>query len=82
MNRLDHNIFELLKDPQFFPEGPGLNKNGQCICEECLITKYKCFLDTNDDFGIIQTTAKTNFCRRCKCILRLDLFHQHINSEI
>ncbi|XP_076261851.1 uncharacterized protein LOC143197350 isoform X1 [Rhynchophorus ferrugineus] len=81
MARLDHNIFELLKDPQFFPEGPGLNKNGQCICEECLITKYKCFLDTNDDFGIIQTTAKTNFCRRCKCVLRLDLFHQHINNH-
>lgn len=82
MPRLDQNLFDLLKDKQFFPEGPGLNKNGQCICEECLVSKYKGFLDTNDDFSVIATPERTTYCRRCKCILRLDHFHRHINDHI
>ncbi|XP_030748295.1 reticulocyte-binding protein 2 homolog a-like isoform X2 [Sitophilus oryzae] len=78
LHRLDHNLFELLNDPDFLPEGPGVNKNGQCICEECMIARYKIFLDTNDDFSAIQITDRISFCRRCKCLIKLDLFHQHI----
>ncbi|XP_066157943.1 uncharacterized protein [Euwallacea fornicatus] len=82
LDRMDDNLFDLLKDKHFFPEGPGLNKNGQCICEECLIAKYKCYLDSNDDFSFIATEERTTYCRRCKCILSLDQFQRHVNGHI
>lgn len=80
MDRLDDNIFDLLKDKHFFPEGPGLNKNGQCICEECLIAKYKSYLNSNEDFSLITTEERTTYCRKCHVILNLDQFQRHVNS--
>ncbi|ENN74209.1 hypothetical protein YQE_09182, partial [Dendroctonus ponderosae] len=80
LDRIDDNIFDLLKDRQFFPEGPGLNKNGQCICEECLVAKYKIYLDSNEDFSFIATEERTTYCRRCKCILNLEQFQDHVND--
>lgn len=77
---MDHNLFDLLRDKQFFPEGPGLNKNGQCICEECLIAKYKVFLDSDDDFSFIATEERTTYCRKCRCIVNLEQFQRHVNS--
>lgn len=82
MDRLDDNIFDLLKDKHFFPEGPGLNKNGQCICEECLIAKYKSYLNSNEDFSLITTEERTTYCRKCHVILNLDQFQRHVNSHI
>ncbi|CAH1121443.1 unnamed protein product [Ceutorhynchus assimilis] len=81
LSRMDHNLFDLLRDRHFYPEGPGLNKNGQCICEECLIAKYKIYLDSNDDFSCIATEERTTFCRKCKSIVDLDLFHRHLNRH-
>ncbi|KAH1029964.1 uncharacterized protein LOC109540953 [Dendroctonus ponderosae] len=82
LDRIDDNLFDLLKDRQFFPEGPGLNKNGQCICEECLVAKYKIYLDSNEDFSFIATEERTTYCRRCKCILNLEQFQDHVNDHL
>ncbi|XP_060515944.1 uncharacterized protein LOC132695608 isoform X2 [Cylas formicarius] len=84
LSRLDHNIFDLLRDREFFPEGPGLNKNGQCICEECLICKYKLFLDCQpaNDFIAIRSSERTTVCRKCKTMLKLEVFQRHINSHV
>ncbi|XP_050313652.1 LOW QUALITY PROTEIN: uncharacterized protein LOC126748442 [Anthonomus grandis grandis] len=82
MERIDQNLFDLLMDRRFFPEGPGLNKNGQCICEECLIAKYKVYLDYNEDFSFIATEERTTCCRKCKCILNLEQFQRHVNGHV
>ncbi|KAL1493317.1 hypothetical protein ABEB36_011394 [Hypothenemus hampei] len=82
LDRIDDNLFDLMKDKHFYPEGPGLNRNGQCICEECLIAKYKNFLDSQDDFSYISTSERTIYCRKCKTILNLDQYQRHINNHV
>ncbi|KAJ8941892.1 hypothetical protein NQ318_001747 [Aromia moschata] len=84
LSRLDHQIFRLLGDPTFHPAGPILDRHGQCICEECLIAKYKCILDYNQDqFGdkLLKNVQRLSYCRRCQSLVDLDFFHRHINSH-
>ncbi|KAJ8926922.1 hypothetical protein NQ314_020774 [Rhamnusium bicolor] len=84
LSRLDHQIFRLLGDPTFHPAGPILDRNGQCICEECLIAKYKCILDSSQDQlndKILKNIQRLSYCRRCQNLVDLDYFHRHINSH-
>ncbi|KAJ8923728.1 hypothetical protein NQ315_010309 [Exocentrus adspersus] len=84
LGRFDHQIFTLLGDPTFHPAGPILDRNGQCICEECLIAKYKCILDLNQEQlseRVIKNSQRLTYCRRCLNLVDLDYFHQHINSH-
>nr|XP_023029224.1 uncharacterized protein LOC111517340 [Leptinotarsa decemlineata] len=84
LRRLDHHFFRLLCDPFFHPAGPILDRNGQCICEECLIAKYECILDgekdqLNDRF--LRNVNRLTYCRRCSCLVDLEVFHRHINGH-
>lgn len=84
LTRLDHHIFRLLSDPMFHPAGPILDRHGQCICEECLIAKYKCMLDSDGDHineKVLKNVSRLTYCRRCLNLVSLDLFHGHINSK-
>nr|CAH7761108.1 unnamed protein product [Callosobruchus chinensis] len=82
LRRLDHHIFRLLFDPFFHPDGPILDKNGQCICEECLFAEYKSFIDKpaeeiNDI--ILKTVNRMTFCRKCQKLIKLDIYLAHAN---
>ncbi|XP_056645374.1 putative autophagy-related protein 11 [Diorhabda sublineata] len=84
LKRLDHHFFRLLGDPFFHPAGPILDRNGQCICEECLIAKYECMLDANGDQEnemVLKSSNRLTYCRRCRCLVDLNYFHRHINNH-
>ncbi|CAG9855308.1 unnamed protein product [Phyllotreta striolata] len=84
LRRLDHHFFRLLGDPFFHPAGPILDRNGQCICEECLIAKYEFILESNEDHvndKILKNHCRLTYCRRCQKLIDLDHFHRHINSH-
>ncbi|KAJ8980719.1 hypothetical protein NQ317_019214 [Molorchus minor] len=84
LDRFDHQIFRLFGDPLFHPAGPILDRHGQCICEECLIAKYKCILDDNQDqFGdkLLKNVQRLSYCRMCQSLVDLESFHRHINSH-
>ncbi|CAG9816498.1 unnamed protein product [Phaedon cochleariae] len=84
LRRLDHHFFRLLSDPFFHPAGPILDRNGQCICEECLISKYECMLEADKDQvneEFLRNVNRVLYCRRCQSLVDLESFHQHINSH-
>lgn len=84
LKRLDHHFFRLLGDPFFHPAGPILDRNGQCICEECLIAKYECMLDTNGDQVndmVLKRANRLTYCRRCRSLVELNYFQRHINNH-
>lgn len=83
LTRFDHHIFRLLSDPTFHPAGPILDRHGQCICEECLIAKYKCMLDSEGDHineKFLKNVSRLTYCRRCLNLVNLEIFHGHMNN--
>ncbi|CAH1955558.1 unnamed protein product [Acanthoscelides obtectus] len=84
LRRLDHHIFRLLFDPFFHPDGPILDKNGQCICEECLFAKYKLLVDKPADEinnKILKDATRQSFCRECQKPIDLNTYHAHVNKH-
>lgn len=83
LSRFDHQIFRLMNDPTFHPAGPILDRNGQCICEECLIAKYKFILDLNQEQlnEKLKNSQRLSYCRKCQTLIDIDGFHHHINCK-
>nr|CAI5857382.1 unnamed protein product [Callosobruchus analis] len=83
LRRLDHHIFRLLFDPFFHPDGPILDKNGQCICEECLFAEYKSFIDKPADeineMMLLKSVNRTSFCMKCQKLIDLEIYNAHLN---
>ncbi|XP_028141077.1 uncharacterized protein LOC114335109 [Diabrotica virgifera virgifera] len=84
LRRLDHHLFRLLGDPYFHPAGPILDRNGQCICEECLVAKYDVMIhavEEQSENKLLRSTSRLTFCRRCRTLLELDSFHRHVTDH-
>ncbi|KAK9890017.1 hypothetical protein WA026_008825 [Henosepilachna vigintioctopunctata] len=58
---------------------PLLDKNGQCLCEDCLIFKLSYIIDTGDspDLAFMRISP----CRYCPEMVELNKLHDHVENH-
>jgi hypothetical protein len=75
----DCQLFTLVGNKSLPMPDPTLDDSGQCICEDCLIIKYKSILE-NSQNKLSSDCMKVS-CRFCRQQVDLDHFQQHINGR-
>ncbi|CAH0561800.1 unnamed protein product [Brassicogethes aeneus] len=80
LSRFDHHIFRLLSDSNIQIAGPILDKNGQCICENCLVGKYQKIIEIEGN-DKIRLPSRIGYCRKCNLIIDLNFLHKHVTGH-
>ncbi|XP_044256966.1 uncharacterized protein LOC123006505 [Tribolium madens] len=75
----DCQLFTLVGNKNLPMPDPTLDESGQCICEDCLIIKYKSLLE-NTQNKIVSECMKVS-CRFCRQQVDLEHFQQHVNGR-
>ncbi|EFA10828.2 uncharacterized protein LOC103314876 isoform X2 [Tribolium castaneum] len=75
----DCQLFTLVGNKNLPMPDPTLDESGQCICEDCLIIKYKSLLE-NTQNKIASECMKVS-CRFCRQQVDLEHFQQHVNGR-
>ncbi|XP_049826647.1 uncharacterized protein LOC109608344 isoform X2 [Aethina tumida] len=81
LSRLDHQLFRIVWDKKFQSPPSIIDRNGRCICEECLIAKYQLLFEEEMSEAFVLNGAKTTFCRKCGILVNFDCFIPHVKNH-
>lgn len=72
---LDHQIMNIITGKSFEYTGGILDKNGNCLCENCAISKCKAFMETKQ---LLDPNEKYLACNKCQLLTLIEQFSQHL----